>query len=118
MEQESNKLPRNIRRSIEKINKDMTPEMRKSIADKAKAADDARLKATEYHMETQNYISSHGQFLTTIMNGTISHHGSYTMDSFNADSDLALEMAELYVQNINAYKTNREKQFSEENEDV
>lgn len=98
-------IPRNIRRSIENINKNMTPEMRKQLAEEAKKADEARMKEHEYHTETESFISAHGQFLTSIINGWASAGIALNYDKayFYAEA-----MALKYAESIKEYRNKRE----------
>ena len=115
---EQEQLPKNIRRSLDKINKNMTPEMRKQIAEKAELANEARTKTNEYHMDTQNFISAHAQFLTSIINGKTQHHGAYSMDFYADDYGLAADMAANYVMKLGEYKTGREDNMPNYSEGV
>ena len=109
-------LPREIRRSIEKINKNMTPEMREEMARKAELADKAIAKEREYYMETQDFISAHGQFLTSIINGFASNGenfkmaigGGTNMELYEEAYKVAADMAANYVRRLNEYKKTRE----------
>ena len=117
-------LPRNIRRSIENINKNMTPEMRKQLAEEAKKADEARMKEREFHMETELYISAVSQIYTSLINGFMSWDTNDGIITFPTDT---LGGANMFMKEAKAlanefviwaadYRQEREQELLEEKE--
>lgn len=97
-----------IKNQVEKINKNMSEEERAELLRRAEKADHLRMREAEYNNETNMFVQCQGQFLSTIMNGFISHHGSYTMDAYEAHYETASKMAANYVRRLNNYKKERE----------
>lgn len=105
-----------INKMIQEEMANYTQEERDELIKKAAIAQEAKYKTHRYHKESQDFVSAHGQFLTSIINGWASNGESFMlpMDGTNMKVyedaySIAADMAANYVRRLNEYMDNREE---------
>lgn len=104
------KMDRKMRRNIERLNNEIKKDPAKvaELSAKAREADKIIEAKRKYFTESQDFVAAQGQFLTTIINGFTSHHGSYNYELYEEHYELASKMAGNYVRRLNEYREERE----------